>query len=300
VQAWSTLPDSALGEGLSAEARRSLVGLLVHVWEMERPSQSWVEDAADLPVVDWLPEFVPAPSYVWARARHPESNVLFWWTLASPFAEREETFDPVPYTSIAGVTLEETEDMIVLDCEDDAYDGIVETAFKVIFEVPVIPTQSFLRSIRAYAATQLRGLLVTLVAVLLLIVSLLIRIVVPIAFAWANSGLLVVMSSVLSFSLLFTSLALIFRVLPPRRLLRSEIVEGALISSSILEVSFVLLRVVTLHVDFGAAYGAAGALIGTLIVLYFAAQLFVFGAEITAELEQRRTALALAVSRLRT
>lgn len=178
--------------------------------------------------------------------------------------------------------------------------GIVETAFKVIFEVPVIPTQSFLRSIRAYAATQLRGLLVTLVAVLLLIVSLLIRIVVPIAFAWANSGLLVVMSSVLSFSLLFTSLALIFRVLPPRRLLRSEIVEGALISSSILEVSFVLLRVVTLHVDFGAAYGAAGALIGTLIVLYFAAQLFVFGAEITAELEQRRTALALAVSRLRT
>ena len=123
VQAWSKLPDSALGEGLSAEARRSLAGLLVHVWEMERPSQSWVEDAADLPVVDWLPEFVPAPSYVWARARHPESNVLFWWTLASPFAQREETFDPVPYTSIAGVTLEETEDMIVLDCEDDAYDG---------------------------------------------------------------------------------------------------------------------------------------------------------------------------------
>lgn len=124
VQAWSKLPDSALGEGLSAEARRSLAGLLVHVWEMENPAQPWVDDPADLPVVDWLPEFSPAPSYVWGRARHPESNVLFWWTLASPVAEREETYAPVPYTSVAGVTIEETEEMIVLECEDDAYDGV--------------------------------------------------------------------------------------------------------------------------------------------------------------------------------
>lgn len=127
VQAWSKLPESALGEGLSAEARRSLAGLLVHVWEMENPAHSWVEDAADLPVVDWLPEFVPAPSYVWARARHPESNVLFWWTLASPVAEREETFDPDPYASIAGVTIEETEDAITLDCDNGAFDGATIT-----------------------------------------------------------------------------------------------------------------------------------------------------------------------------
>jgi len=167
--------------------------------------------------------------------------------------------------------------------------GIVETAFNVIFELPAAAEpSSFWSSLRAYAATQLKGLGVTLVAVLLLIASLLIRIVAPIAFAWMNEGVLGVIMSIASFPLLFASLALIFRVLPPRRLLPSEIVEGALISSAILEVAFVLLRLITDHVDFGAAYGAAGALIGTLIILYFAAQLFVFGAEITAELEQRR------------
>ena len=145
---------------------------------------------------------------------------------------------------------------------------------------------------RAYAVTQLLGLGVTVVAVLLLIASLFIRIVVPLAFPWVNAWLLGLGSSAASFTLLFTSLALVFRLLPPRRLLLGEIVEGALISSAILEVAFLFLRLLTDQVDFGAAYGAAGALVGTLIVLYFAAQLFVFGAEITAELEQRRTSLS--------
>ena len=166
--------------------------------------------------------------------------------------------------------------------------GSVETAFNVIFELPAMPSRSLWSSLRSYAQSQLKGLGVTLVAVLLLIASLLIRIVMPLAFPWLNEWVTVVVSSVASFALLFTSLALVFRVLPPRRLLHSEIVEGALISSGILEVAFILLRLITDQVDFGAAYGAAGALIGTLIILYFAAQLFVLGAEITAELEHRR------------
>lgn len=123
VEAWSALPESALGEGLSAEQRRSLAGLLVHVWEMENPSQSWVDDSEDLPVVEWLPSFEPAPSYVWARARHPESNVLFWWTLADPNAELREMRTPSSLASTRGVTLDETEDMIELDCDDGFHEG---------------------------------------------------------------------------------------------------------------------------------------------------------------------------------
>lgn len=175
--------------------------------------------------------------------------------------------------------------------------GIVETAFNVIFELPVAPPRSLWISLRAYMTSQLVGLGVTLAAVLMLIASLLIRIVVPLVFTWLHPWVVGVLSSLASFALLFASLALVFRVLPPRRLLRSEIVEGALISSAVLELAFTLLRLITDHVDFGAAYGAAGALIGTLIVLYFAAQLFVLGAEITAELEQRRRLRAEASKR---
>lgn len=123
VEAWSALPASALGEGLSAEQRRSLAGLLVYVWEMENPSCSWVDDSNDFPVVEWLPAFETAPSYVWGRARHPESNVLFWWTLADPNAELREMRTPSPFASTRGVTLDETDDMIELDCDDGFREG---------------------------------------------------------------------------------------------------------------------------------------------------------------------------------
>ena len=123
VEAWSELPDAALGEGLSAEQRRTLAGLLAHVWEIEKPSRSFVDDSADSPVVEWLSDFEPAPSYVWARARHPESHVLFWWTLADPNAERRAMRVPDPYANVVGVTLEETEGMIALEFDDGSEDG---------------------------------------------------------------------------------------------------------------------------------------------------------------------------------
>jgi membrane protein len=170
--------------------------------------------------------------------------------------------------------------------------GLIDAAFDAVFEVPHEPPLSFWSGIRRYVATQLVALGVTLVAGLLIMGSLLVRIAVPSFFGALDAGVVGGLwwsaRSALSFGMLFVSLALIYRVLPPRRLERGDVLEGAFVTSVALEIAFAILRFITRHVDLGAAYGAAGTVVGTLIVLYVAAQLFLFGAEVTAELAHRR------------
>ncbi len=170
--------------------------------------------------------------------------------------------------------------------------ALVDAAFEVVFEVPHAPPMPLGKALRRYFATQLLTLGVTLVAGLLIMGSVLVRIAVPALLGALEDGPLGevwwIGRSILSFALLFATLALIYRVLPPRKLDRGDILEGALVSTVALEGAFIVLRLVTRHLDLGAAYGAAGAVVGTLIVLYGGAQLFLFGAELTAELSHRR------------
>lgn len=114
VARWAARPEASLGPGLTREQQRSLASLLVEVWELEHPSASFVDDPSDLPVVEHLPDFTPAPSYTWGRARHPESDVLFGWTLADPHAELEATAPIDPYEPRRWVELEERDDCVVL------------------------------------------------------------------------------------------------------------------------------------------------------------------------------------------
>jgi hypothetical protein len=120
VARWAAAPETALGPGLSCAQRLSLAGLLVEVWELEHPSASFVEDPSDLPVVEHVPDFTPAPSYEWGRARHRESGVLFWWTRADPHAEREATAPISPYEPWRCAELEERDDCVVLTLDDGA------------------------------------------------------------------------------------------------------------------------------------------------------------------------------------
>jgi membrane protein len=170
--------------------------------------------------------------------------------------------------------------------------ALVDSAFEVVFEVPHEPPIAFWKAVRRYFATQLLSFGVTLVAGFLITCSLLVRIAVPAVLGSLEDGPLGdvwwVGRSVLSFALLFLSLALVYRVLPPRKLDRGDVLEGALVSTVALHAAFILLRWLTARVDFGAAYGAAGAIVGMLVALYVAAQLFLFGAELTAELAHRR------------
>lgn len=166
---------------------------------------------------------------------------------------------------------------------------LVDAALEVIFEVEPSPARGFFPAVRDYFRLHLTSLAVTSAASVLLVIALLIRASAP----WvlgdlADSPIGWSVQAALSIGLVFGSVALAYRYLPPRRLTYPEIFEGALVTTIPLALGFVGLRALTRWIDLGAAYGAAGAVIATLIALYFAAQIFLFGAELTAELAHRR------------
>ena len=175
--------------------------------------------------------------------------------------------------------------------------GLVESAFRIVFDAPARPPESFGRSVRRFFGSQLRSLFVTLAAGLLVLASVVLRAVggwiigedswPPLSLGWP------ILQELFSFATWVLALVLVYRVLPPVRLHRADVFEGALVSATLVSLALFALRTLASHLDFGAAYGAAGAVIGTLIMLYVVSQIFLFGAELTAELAARRGRPAL-------
>ncbi len=171
--------------------------------------------------------------------------------------------------------------------------SIVDTAFDVVFEAPH-RVLTFRQSVHAYFVAQATGIGVTLLASMILVASILLRAVSTSALglAWPEPfGLGIgALRAIGSFALLALALGLVYRVLPPCRLARSDVVEGALVTAGLLDGTFWVLSLVIERIDVGAAYGAAGAVIAALVWLFVASELFLFGAEVTAERAERRAA----------
>lgn len=169
--------------------------------------------------------------------------------------------------------------------------AIVDSAFEVIFETPR-RTLSFRESVRAFLHTQAMGVGVTLLVGSILVASVLVRALSDSALGLSDAAPVAAAGGLIrvfgSFALLTCALAVVYRLLPPCRLTRSEVVEGALVTAVLLEATSWVLSVVVEHVDVAAAYGAAGAVVAALVWLFVAAELFLFGAEVTAELAERR------------
>lgn len=172
--------------------------------------------------------------------------------------------------------------------------GLVDGAFKVVFDVDAPAKKAtLLRQVRLYFTTQLKTLGVTLGAGVLMVASLVLRAIGESVFGGEGGllldGLWLVGREVISFAMWTGALALAYWALPPLRLNGGDIFHGALVSALLVEVTLIVLRVGASFFDFGAAYGTAGAIIGTLVTLYIVSQLFLFGAELTAELASRRS-----------
>lgn len=170
--------------------------------------------------------------------------------------------------------------------------GLIDESFEIVFEVPPRNEETALQSIRRWASTQAVQVAVTFVAGLLMAASLFARtlsgavlhaIDVPAVGVLAWLG-----QEAVALAVWTAALAVIYRVLPPVRLSKADVVRGAVVSAVLLEAVLLILRALAAQLELGAAYGAAGAIVATLLTLYFAGQTFLFGAEVTAELAERR------------
>jgi membrane protein len=97
----------------------------------------------------------------------------------------------------------------------------------------------------------------------------------------------------LSFGSLSLALAVMYRVLPPRKLAWSDVFFGAVVSATLQTLGAWMLGLWFTRAQVGAGYGATGTVVAILVFLYMSAQVFVFGAELSAEILRRRWARAM-------
>ncbi len=98
---------------------------------------------------------------------------------------------------------------------------------------------------------------------------------------------------VLSFGSLVLALAVMYRVLPHRKLAWADVLFGAIVTAGLQTLGAWLLGLWFTRASVGAGYGATGTVVAILIFLYSSSQVFVLGAELSAELLRRRWARAM-------
>jgi membrane protein len=170
--------------------------------------------------------------------------------------------------------------------------GLVDECFEIVFQVPPRREETTRQAIKRWLSSQAMAVGITLLAGVLMAGSLVARTVGASLMGTPDDLVLAVLAAALRESVSLTvwvlALAVIYKVLPPVHLHTRDILRGAVVSALLLEVALLVLRALATTLELGAAYGAAGAVVATLLTLYVVAQLFLFGAEVTAELSERR------------
>lgn len=121
----------------------------------------------------------------------------------------------------------------------------------------------------------------------LLLVSLAVSAVLAVLGGWINQQLafgtivLGVLNMVVSYFLIALLFAAIYKVLPDTRLAWRDVVVGALLTALLFNLGKALIALYLARSAIASSYGAAGALIILLLWIYYSAQIFLFGAELT-------------------
>lgn len=121
----------------------------------------------------------------------------------------------------------------------------------------------------------------------LLLVSLVISAALAVIGAWVNARLafgtlmLGALNAVVSYLLIAVLFAAIYKVLPDTRLAWRDVVVGALLTALLFNIGKALIALYLARSAIASSYGAAGALIILLLWIYYSAQIFLFGAELT-------------------
>ena len=94
--------------------------------------------------------------------------------------------------------------------------------------------------------------------------------------------LLQLINFLVSFAIVTLLFAMIYKLLPDRSIQWSDVWIGAIITSLLFTIGKFVIGVYLGKSDVGIAYGAAGSLVVMLMWVYYASQIFLFGAEFTA------------------
>lgn len=96
-----------------------------------------------------------------------------------------------------------------------------------------------------------------------------------------GSALLEALNFMVSFLVLTGLFALVYKILPDRRLAWRDVGVGAAVTAALFSIGKFLIGLYLGTTDLASSYGAAGALILVLVWVYYSAQIFLLGAEFT-------------------
>lgn len=168
--------------------------------------------------------------------------------------------------------------------------GTVQDALNTIWSVPQAEEFNFKRVLRDRLASF--GVLIAVGIVLLcfvgisaVLVSLVGYILPGLAHArWILEGINAIVTALVG-TLLF---AIVFRILPDVRVDWKDVWLGAALTAVLFVIGQYLLALYLGHVATKSIYGAAGSLVVILLWLYYASQIFLFGAAFTRVMSERR------------
>ena len=92
----------------------------------------------------------------------------------------------------------------------------------------------------------------------------------------------------MSFAIVTLLFAMIYKLLPDISIQWNDVWIGAIITSLLFTIGKFFIGLYLGKSDVGIAYGAAGSLVVILIWVYYASQIFLFGAEFTAVYAESR------------
>ena len=150
----------------------------------------------------------------------------------------------------------------------------LNTIWGIPYAYSVTPLQFIKDRLIALAVIIGIGLVVSITIIINAIISLLVSF-------FVIDSILTLAGLLASFSLIIVLIALIFKFLPDVTVPWRAVWLGALVTSILLTIGIWGLGVYLALSSVGAAFGAAGALLATLIWLYFSAHIFIVGAAFT-------------------
>lgn len=163
--------------------------------------------------------------------------------------------------------------------------GELKDSLDEIWRVP--PSQQ--SSIVVFIRTRLLSFSMILVLAFLLLVSLSVNAALSMlqrywSGYWSQaSAILLPMSSAISFMVITGLFAAIYKVLPQVRLPWTDVIVGALVTAVLFMLGKNLIGAYLGHSEVATSYGAAGSLVALLMWVYYSAQIFFMGAELTRQ-----------------